>query len=391
LTNRLNFYLLEYAQNHILRYKYKNLFIVIVMTMMVALLASTLFLSNAIKEQYSELIDTYPDIVLTNQKALHFATSDERIIDELLSIAGVRNAVGRVWGRYNFTQADTKFTIYGIDAFESYSDPLVQKVTQATELEPNKMLVSEGVQKILNKYYYKDYFNFVKSDGNLKKVFIQDVFSGGNVMQQKSLILMDKELARELFSYAPSELTDIAISVTNKSEVAFIANKMKMMYPNMLVETKDDLRLKYENIYNFRSGFFLALFVITLFTFFMIVYDKVSGLNSEQKKEIGILKAIGWRISDVLNAKLYEALLISTFSYGVGILLSFIYVYLFNGIYLRKIFLNNYTLMSDYSIHFHLDYEILALLFFLSVPFYVAATIIPSWRVATLDADEVMR
>lgn len=361
------------------------------MTMMVALLASTLFLSNAIKEQYSEIIDTYPDIVLINQKALHFATLDDNVSDALLSIAGVTNAVGRVWGRYNFTKAGKIFTIVGIDTFESYSDPLLQKITQTTELEPNKMLISAGVQKSLEKYYYKDYFNFVKSDGSLKKVFIQDVITGGNVMQQESLIVMGKDLARELFSYGAHEVTDIAITVRNKSEVGFIANKIQMKYPNMLVQTKHDLRVKYENIYNFRSGFFLALFVITLFTFFMIVYDKVSGLNSEQKKEIGILKAIGWRIWDVLNAKLYEALLISLFSYIVGILLSFIYVYLFNGIYLRKIFLNNYTLMSDYAIHFHIDYETLALLFFLSVPFYVAATIIPSWRIATLDADEVMR
>jgi ABC-type lipoprotein release transport system permease subunit len=358
------------------------------MSLLVALLASTLFISNAMKDEYNSILDTYPDIIITNQKAMRDCTIDENLVNSVLNVKGVSSVVARVWGEYTFTQGEKKFMLIGRDEFESYANPMLNAITK---IAPNSMLISVGVSKALQKAYYSEYFNFIKADGSLKKIFIQKGYIGSTIQEKESLIVMSKENLREIFNYKNDEATDLGVSVANENEVAFIAGKIKTLLPNMRVVVKDDLRVQYENIYNLQSGFFLTIFIITFFTFFIIIYDKVSGLNSEQKYEIGILKAIGWRVGDVLNAKLYEGLIISLFSYIMGISMAFIYVYVLDAPLLKKIFLNNYDLMSDFSINFSVDYETLALLFLLSVPIYIAATIIPSWRVATLEADEVMR
>ena len=388
MVGKINFYLLEYTLKHILRYKYKNLFIAIVMSLLVALLASTLFISNAMKDEYNAILDNYPDIIITNQKAMRDSTIDESVIDTVLAIKGVSSVVARVWGEYYFANADKKFTLVGVAEFQEYANPTLNAISH---ISPNRMLVSSGVYEVLKASYYVDYFNFIKADGTLKKLNLDRNFITSNTLENSSLIVMSEENVKDIFDYKESEATDLSVSVANENEVAFIAAKINTMLPNTKVTVKDDLRVKYENIYNLRSGFFLSIFIISFFTFFIIIYDKVSGLNSEQKREIGVLKAIGWRVGDVLNSKLYEGLTISLFSYSLGVTMAFIYVYVLDAPLLKNIFLNNYDLMDDFVLRFSVDYETLALLFFLSVPIYIAATIIPSWRVATLEADEVMR
>ena len=358
------------------------------MSLLVGLLASTLFISNAMKDEYNRIIDTYPDILLTNQKALRDTTIDEDKAYQILNIKGVSSVVPRVWGHYYFLNADKKFLIIGKDEFETYPNPLLNS---NMSIENDSMILSLDVEKVLKNSYYNDYFNFITSDGSIEKIKIQDVLTPTDSFANPSLIIMNKISAQKIFQYKENEVTDLAISVANKSEIAFIATKIKILFPSAKVSIKDDLRVFYENIYNLRSGFFLTLFIISFFTFFIIIYDRLSGLSSEQRFEIGILKALGWRVEDVLNAKLYEGVIISVLSYLLGILLAFIYVYYFNAPYLRDIFLNNYDLMSHFKIVWSIDYKTLSLLFFLSVPIYIAATVIPSWRVATLEADEVMR
>ena len=391
MSRFLNPYLLFYALGSLKREKYKNIFVFIVMSLLVALLASTFFLSNAMKAEYNALVDTYPDIILQNQKAGVDTTVDSAIADRVLLLDGVKSSEARLYGSYDFSRAKKKFTIVGVDMFAPSLFGFVKPLMSKYSLDDGDMLVSRDAQKLLAKNYYKKYFNFVKSDGSLKKMQIKGVFGEGKKLPYKNILLMLKSDLREIFNYRENEARDIAIDVANAELVPSIAVKISQLYPTMKVILKEDLRVKYENLYNLRSGFFLTIFVISLFTFFIIIYDKLSGLNSEKRREIGVLKAIGWRVGDVLNAKLYEGAILSLSAYLTGVVVAFVYVYLLDAPLLKNIFLNNYNLLQDYTIHFSVDYETLALLFFLSVPIYISATVIPSWKIATLDADEVMR
>jgi len=316
---------------------------------------------------------------------------DERIVEEILEIEGIEGAPGRVWGYYYFSSAQVYFTLMGVDEFEIEKRDMLIDIVKEQTFEDSSMVVGVGVLELLKKNYYKEYFNFIKEDGEIKKMFISGSFSSASRLESNDIIVMNKDALRDIFGFKPYEVTDIAINVTNKREISTIALKLTQSYPNHTILTKDDMRVSYENIFNYKSGLFLMLFIITFFTFFVIIYDRLTGVSSEQRREIGVLKAIGWRVEDLLKSKLYESLLLSLFAYLLGTMLALIFVYLLGAPLLRDLFLGHQEMKPPFELLFVFDIESLFLLFLLSVPPYVASTIIPAWRVATVDADEVMR
>jgi len=393
MKNKINLYLLEYAINSLLRSKSKTIFTTVVFTSLVFLLSSIFFISHSIRYELDQTVKALPEIIVQKLQAGRLDLIDEKRVDDILQIQGVSYASSRVWGYYYFQNEGKNYSIVGIDKYEQEYKKSLQKLVKEFEIEDNKpsMVIGAGVYKSLENSFYQKYFNFVKPDGSLKQVYIKGVFDFDTQLESNDLIVTNKKLAREIFGIKPHKATDIVVSVPNPKEVFTISQKIKELFPDSRVLTKEDILISYQNIFDYKRGVFLALFVISLFTFFMIIYDKTSGLSSEEKKEIGILKALGWKINDVLKEKFYEGAIVSIFSYTLGIVLALVYVYIFQAPILRNVFEGYSSLRSSFNLPFVVDFQTLALIFFLSVPIYIAATIFPSWKVSVMEADEVIR
>ena len=399
MKSKINLYLIEYAINSLLRQKFKNGFILIIFTLLITLLASIFFISNSIKYELNSTLKSLPEITVQKLKAGRHYDINIDTLDEIINIAGVEDAIPRVWGYYYFENSGVNFSIIGIDEFENqYKESLNTIIKQNTfskayEKNSNEdfMIVGNGVKKILNENYYKEYFNFIKPNGSFKKVNIAGVFDSTLQLEANDTILLPKSTALEIFDMEEDMATDIVVKVANPEEIMTVASKIKLMFPDVRVITNKDIEMSYQNIFDYKGGIFLALFIVSIFTFFIIVYDKVSGLSSEEKKEIGILKALGWRIEDVLKEKFYESFIISFISYVLGILIAMTFVYIFQAPLLSNIFTGYSMLKTSFELPFVLDFTTLFLVFFLSVPIYIAATIIPSWRSATIETDKVLR
>ena len=391
MNKYINIYLIEFAINAILRQKSKNIFIVIVFTLLTSLLSSVFFITNSIKYELNMTLEALPQIIVQNTKGGRHYDIDISKVDDILAISGISDVVPRVWGYYYFEQAEVYFTLVGIDEFESQYKETLTSLSKKFDFSRDSMYLGKGVKRIMGENYYKEYFNFIKPDGSVKKILFGGVFDSDIELEANDVIVMSKANVRDIFELNEEMATDIVVRVSNPNEIDTIALKIKQIMPEVRVITNEAIKVSYENIFNYKSGIFLALFIISIFTFFIIIYDKASGLSSEEKKEVGILKAIGWRVEDVLKEKFYESFILSFFAYLLGIVVSFAYVYLFQAPLLRDIFIGYSNLKPSFELPFVFDIQTLVLVFFLSVPIYIASIIIPSWRVATLDADEVIR
>lgn len=387
--------MIGFAINSLRRRGVKSFFTLFIFTALIFLLSSILFISNSIKAELGFTLASLPQITVQKLQAGRHTNIEIARVNTFLEFQGVQSAVARTWGYYYFEKAGVNFSVIGIDAYDKQYKKSFEDIVGTVDfdaLEHNSsMLVGVGVKKVLSENYFKDYFNFVKPDGNLKTISIASVFPSQTSLESNDVILMPRAMVLEIFGMSEDEATDIVLDVANPKEIPTIVKKIKDAYPDTRVITQNDLRVSYQNIFDYKSGMFLALFIVSAFTFFMIIYDKASGLSSEEKKEIGILKAIGWKIDDILREKFYEAFIISFISFLSAIILALFFVYMLQAPLIKDIFIGYSRLKPEFSLPFVFDFQTVFLLFFLTIPIYLAAIIIPSWKVASMDADEVMR
>ena len=395
MRSKINHFMIGFAINSILRRGVKSFFTLFIFTSLIFLLSSILFISNSIKAELGFTLKSLPQITIQKLQAGRHTNIEINRVDKLLEFHGVKSAVPRTWGYYYFEKAGVNFSVVGIDSFDKQYKKSFESFVEDVDFDElsknSSMIVGVGVKKALSENYYKDYFNFVKPDGELQKVTIASTFKSSTSLESNDIILMPRDMVLDIFGMNENEATDIVLSVANPEEIPTIIEKIRNLYPDTRVITQNDLRVSYQNIFDYKSGMFLALFVISAFTFFMIVYDKASGLSSEEKKEIGILKAIGWKIDDILQEKFYEAFIISFLAFLSAIILALFFVYTLEAPLIKDIFIGYSRLKPTFDLPFVFDFQTVFLLFFLTIPLYLAAIIIPSWRVASMDADEVMR
>ena len=389
----MNQKLLDFSISSLKRRFWKNFSVFVIFSFLISLLFSIFLISSSIKKELYITLDSLPQIYLQKIVAGKMRDIELDRVFEIENIAGVKSAYPRVWGYYYFQRAGVNFSIVGIDFdLDSFKKSYKNVIKKFSDIDSNNfMIIGEGVEKILKDSYYSDSFNFIKPNGEFLTLKIAGVFSADSALESSDTIVVSLETAKEIFDMNEDEVTDIVVEVANPLEIQTVANKLRILYPDCRVITKDDIKASYQNIFDYKSGFFLALLISSFFSFFILVFEKASSIGKEQTKEIGILKALGWGIGDVLKLKFLESILISFGSFIVGFLISYFWVYIADAIFLKNIFIGFSILKPQFKLIPVFDPSLFVTIFLATIPIYVAATIIPSWRAAVIDPEEAIR
>jgi ABC-type lipoprotein release transport system permease subunit len=179
--------------------------------------------------------------------------------------------------------------------------------------------------------------------------------------------------------------------VRNHKEFATIAEKIVKLLPDTRPIVRDEILRTYDALFSWRAGLVTVIFSIAALAFVIFAWDKATGLSAEERKEIGILKAIGWETSDILAMKSWEGVTISLTAFLLGIILAYIHVFYSSSILFVPVLKGWSTLYPQFRLVPFVNFGHLAAIFFLTVVPYTVTTIIPAWRVATIDPDAVMR
>ncbi|MDD5171207.1 MAG: FtsX-like permease family protein [Syntrophales bacterium] len=367
--------ILDYTVSSLFRRKGKNISLVVVYTLVVFVLASAMFFIQAMKQEASLILQHSPEMIVQRLLSGRYDTIPTAYTDKIMKIKGVISVRPRLWGYYYDPVVGANYTLM---------------VTPGQTLSPSQIAIGSGISRI-RQVYKGDIMTFRGYDGKLHVMNVAEILPYSSELVSADLILVTEDDFRAIFGMDEKRATDIVISVRNKKELTTIAGKIAEMLPDTRPIIRDEIVRTYDSVFDWRGGMVIVLLSMALLSFIIFAWEKASGLSAAEKKELGILKAIGWNTADVLMVKAYEGLVISLFSFIAGVLLAYLHIF-FSSAFLFAPALKGWSILyPDFRITPFIDAYQIAVLFFLSVVPYTIATIIPSWRAAIADPDEVMR
>jgi ABC-type lipoprotein release transport system permease subunit len=379
----------------LLKHKSKHIAIFIISILIVFFISSVLFISNSLKKETFLTLENQSDFTI--QKINSGKTLDTPIswIEDFLEINGVKNVQQRIYGQYYFMPENVYFTIVGIDFFEENTNKnlndLFKNLNIPNFLQTNSMIIGNGIKKIFDKYHYFDTYDFKLSKNKTQEIKIfKDLPKEANLIAN-DLIIMDINLAKKILNIEENNSADIVLDVPNNLEKQNVKEQLILKHPNIRILEKENLKKEYENMFNYKGGIFLVSFIVVIFTFILILYQRYSMISSNDKKEIGILKAVGWSIKDIIKLKIFENFIIGFMAFIIGIIISYIFVFILNAPILKNIFIGFSNIQNDFVLNTNIEITTIATLFIFFIIPFLSAILIPVWKIAVIDANESMK
>ena len=368
-------YLIDFTLSSLARRKAKNLGLLLVYTLIVFLLASVMLFTHALRQAATQVLAGAPEIVLQRMVAGRHDLIPPGYLERIGRIRGVQQKEGRLWGYYYDPVVKANYT---------FMVPNHQEIAAGTLFVGAGMARARGLA-VGNLISFRSY------SGQLFSFTIAGILPSDSELVSADLVLLSEADFRAFFEIAAGHFTDIALSVANPLEVRNIASKLAQQFPDARPILRAEILRTYESIFNWREGIVLALASLAILAFAILAWEKASGLSADEKREIGILKAIGWETGDVLKMKFWEGALISQAAFLIGYLAAYLHVFRFSSSLFAPVLKGWAVLYPRFELSPVIDGFQVATLFFFTVFPYAAATLVPIWRAAITDPDAVMR
>ena len=368
-------HLIDFTLASLARRKTKNIGLLLVYTLLVFVLASLTLFTHALRTEASFVLAGSPEVILQRMVAGRHDLIPPGYLERIGRIRGVQKKEGRLWGYYYDPVVNANYTFMARPAAEVGDGRLMvgNAIARERGLAPGNTI------------------SFRSYSGKLFSFELAAVLSPDAELLSADLVLLSENDFRRFFEYPEGHYTDIALSVANPQEVRNIAAKLSSALPDSRPILRDEVLRTYQSLFDWREGIVLTVLAGAILAFVILAWEKASGLSAEEKREIGILKAVGWETGDVIRMKLWEGLLISLTAFLVGSLAAYVHVFHFGAPIFEPVLKGWSVLYPKFTLVPVVDGLQIATLFFFTVFPYTAAVLVPIWRAAITDPDAVMR
>jgi len=368
-------HLIDFTLASLARRKIKNLGLLLAYTLLVFVLASLTLFTHALRTEAAFVLAGSPEVILQRMIAGRHDLVPPGYLDKIGHIRGVQKKEGRLWGYYYDPVVNANYTFMARPSGEVADGEIMIGATLARE----RGLVRHNIVA------------FRSYSGKLFSFRVASVLSPDSELLSADLVLLSENDFRAFFNYPAGHYTDIALSVANPQEVRTVAGKLSSALPDSRPILREEVLRTYQSVFDWREGIVLTILAGAILAFVILAWEKASGLSAEEKREIGILKAIGWETGDVIRMKTWEGLLISLSAFLLGYIAAYAHVFHFGAAVFEPVLKGWSVLYPRFTLVPAIDGLQIGTLFFFTVFPYTAAVLVPIWKAAITDPDAVMR
>lgn len=237
---------------------------------------------------------------------------------------------------------------------------------------------------------------FYRSEHGERLCQVVGLFKADVSHWQARLILTSFDSAAAIFNHS-GLATDLLVSCRPGYQAAVSAAIRRLSTPagqgnvRWRVTTRDELQALVPGGLLHREGaFVLHLLPAVAVGIGIVLVTSGFGL-AERRREVGILKAIGWQTDEVLLRGLVESLLLSLAGAALGVLLAFVWLAFFNGYVIAALLLPGAGTAPGFQIPYRLTPVPALVGLILSFLLIETGTLYSTWRAATAAPREAMR
>ncbi len=346
-----------------------------VYALVVFMLGSVMLFAQALRDEAAAILRHGPEVLVQKLAAGRHALVSAAELAAVGELRGVRSARGRLWGYFFDPVAAANYTLL---------------VPDDAAPAPRQVVIGDGVARARG-LVAGNPLALRSPSGALWTFTVERVLAEASSLVSADLVLMNEADWRGFFELPPDVYTDLAFTVANPREARTVAAKIAARLPGSRVILREDLLRTYASLFDWREGLLLVVGGVALLAFVILAWTQASGLSAEERREIGILKAIGWDTGDVLQMKLWEGLLVSGGAFLAGYVAAYVHVFHFGAPLIEPVLKGWATLYPRFDLTPAVDVVQLLTLAILAIVPYTLATLTPSWRAASADPDAAMR
>jgi len=257
-----------------------------------------LHLDRALSSACTRLLQQAPSIVIRRINAGGWAPMDEgSAAAQAAEVAGVINPRGRIWGVARTDQGPV--TIVGLR--EEY---VAFDLNGAPRPERGQALVGPGIA------FHPDAPLLRLGAAHTITVNVVGQLSRQSASAIHDAVLLHQEDARVVLGLQPHQVSDLVLDVFHDAEAEALISELSRRFGGQVsITTRQAQRNRYLADIAQRSG--IALAALAPAALGMVLLVLATGVwGHQQKREMGLLKAVGWTGAEILRVQIIRGLLI---------------------------------------------------------------------------------